>query len=62
MREFQLLQHVFATATDSEAVQIGPGDDMAMVRVNGSSWLAAVDQLVDGRHVNLETTPVGLVG
>ncbi len=62
MREFQLLQHVFATATESEAVLIGPGDDMAMVRVNGSSWLAAVDQLVDGRHVDLETTPVELVG
>ena len=62
MREFQLLRHVFATATDSEAVLIGPGDDMAMVRVNGSSWLAAVDQLVEARHVNLETTPVELVG
>ena len=62
MREFHLLQHVFATSTDSEAVLIGPGDDMAMVRVDESSWLAAVDQLVDGRHVKLETTPVELVG
>ncbi len=62
MREFQLLQHVFATSADSEAVLIGAGDDMAMVRVNGSTWLAAVDQLVEARHVNLETNPVELVG
>ena len=62
MREFQLLQHVLATARGHGDVLIPPGDDMAMVRVDGSLFLAAVDQLVEARHVNLETTPVQLVG
>ncbi len=62
MREFQLLRHVLATARGNGDVLIPPGDDMAMVRVNGSLFLAAVDQLVEARHVNLETTPVQLVG
>ena len=62
MREFQLLQHVLATARGSGDVLIPPGDDMAMVRVDGSLFLAAVDQLVEARHVNIETTPVQLVG
>ncbi len=62
MREFQLLQHVLATARGNSDVLIPPGDDMAMVRVDGSLFLAAVDQLVEERHVNLQMTPVQLVG
>ena len=64
MREFDLLQHVFDTTRTGAAdrVIIGPGDDLAMVRLGGRDLLAGVDQLVAGRHVNLAATPLDLVG
>jgi len=66
MREFDLLQHVYeASRPLARRVTIPPGDDMAMVRLGGAESpgvLAAVDQLVAGRHVVLETTPLELVG
>ena len=63
MREFDLLRHVYqANATLSERVLIPPGDDLALVRVGALDVLAGVDQLVGGRHVNLDTTPLQLVG
>ncbi|MHC4414392.1 MAG: thiamine-phosphate kinase [Planctomycetota bacterium] len=63
MREFELLQHVFAAAAaPGERVVIPPGDDMAMVSVRDQPVLVSVDQLVAGCHVNLETTPIALVG
>ena len=63
MREFALLQHIFrSSAGSSDAVLIGPGDDMALIELGGRRLLAAVDQVVDGRHVRLATTPIELVG
>lgn len=64
MREFDLLQHVYAAnaSLDDARVQVPPGDDMAVVRLDSQQLLAAVDQLVDGRHVNIATTPLELVG
>lgn len=62
MREFELLKHVFATTVDSQAVLIPPGDDMAMVHVDGANWLCAVDQLVESRHFDMSITPVHLIG
>lgn len=63
MREFELLEHIYATsAIRDERVLIGPGDDMGMVRLAGRELLASVDQLIDGRHVKVTTTPVKLVG
>jgi thiamine-monophosphate kinase len=63
MREFDLLEHVYArSGGPDERVLIPPGDDMAMVRLGGRELLAAVDQVVDGRHVLLATTPIELVG
>ena len=63
MREFELLEHVYAAnAKLARQVRIGPGDDMAMVDLDGGRLLVAVDQLVAGRHVNLDTTPIELVG
>jgi len=63
MQEFSVLKHIFA-ANDrlDPRVLIGPGDDMALVETQGRRLLAAVDQLIDGRHVNLATTPIELVG
>lgn len=63
MREFELLQHIYAAnSTLDERVLIGPGDDMAMIQLQGRRLLAAVDQLIDGRHVQLARTPLELVG
>lgn len=63
MREFELLEHVYASVRETpDRVRVGPGDDMAVVRLAGRDLLAAVDQVVDGRHVTLATTPPGLVG
>ncbi len=63
MREFELLQHVYETAgRPGTGVLIPPGDDMAMVSIGGRPLLAAVDQVVAGRHLDLATTPLELAG
>ncbi|MHC5024461.1 MAG: thiamine-phosphate kinase [Planctomycetota bacterium] len=63
MREFDLLSHVFkANVRLGEHVAIPPGDDMAMIRMSGGTVLIGVDQLVGGRHVDLDRVPVPLVG
>jgi thiamine-monophosphate kinase len=63
MREFELLRYIYdANAALADDVAIPPGDDMAMVRLAGRDLLVAVDQVIDGRHVRLETTPLALVG
>jgi len=63
MQEFSVLKHIFAANDQLDRrVLIGPGDDMALIEMKGRRLLAAVDQLVDGRHVRLATTPVELVG
>jgi len=63
MREFELLRQVYAANTTlGDRVPIPPGDDMALVRLQGRNLLVAVDQVVAGRHVRLETTPLELVG
>lgn len=63
MRESDLLQHVYErTAALGASVEIPPGDDMAMVRIGEQRVLAAVDQLVAGRHVDLSQTSLELVG
>jgi len=63
MREFDLLQHIYEASSDmGGAIVVPPGDDMAVINVGGAPLLLAVDQLVDGRHVQLEHTPIELVG
>lgn len=63
MREFDLLKHVFESNARLPAhVTIPPGDDMALVQLPDSRLLVAVDQLVDGRHVCIDRTPIELVG
>lgn len=65
MREFDLLNHIYAANSTLESrVLLPPGDDMGMVRLASKSGtvLAAVDQIVDGRHFRLATTPIELIG
>ena len=63
MRETELLEHIYAANDElTPTVLIPPGDDMAALPFGDTSLLAAVDQLIDGRHVRLDRTPIELVG
>ena len=58
-----MLKHVFeANAALPAAVVIPPGDDMALVELADHRLLVAVDQVVDGRHFQLASTPIELIG
>jgi len=65
MREFDLLHHIYAKNRSLPArVTIPPGDDMGAVRLTGASGvsggevLVTVDQVADGVHFDLRTTPL----
>lgn len=62
MREFELLQHVYAAnpALGAEVV-IPPGDDMGGLRLGDRLLLVTVDQVADGVHVQVEGTPLDLI-
>lgn len=65
MREFSLLRSIYAkNHTLSADVLIPPGDDMALLRLpeSSGSLLAAVDQVIAGRHFTLGVTPINLIG
>lgn len=64
VKEFDLLHHIYRRhQASNDHVLIGPGDDMALVRLlHGSNLLAAVDQVVAGSHFRYRTTPIDLVG
>ncbi|MCC6908981.1 MAG: thiamine-phosphate kinase [Phycisphaerales bacterium] len=63
MKEFRLLSRVYEHNAALDArVLIPPGDDMGMVRIDGAEVLAAVDQIVAGRHFTLDLTPLHLIG
>lgn len=63
MREFALLNTIYrANDRLDRRVTLPPGDDMGAVRIDGIELLAAVDQVVAGRHVDLAHTPLALVG
>jgi thiamine-monophosphate kinase len=58
MREWDLLAHIARATADLPAsfpaVEVGPGDDCAVVRpASGATMLLKVDQVVGGRHVAL---------
>jgi thiamine monophosphate kinase len=61
MRESELLDHIAArsiglTAGPGWAVEVGPGDDCAVLRdSSGGLVLLTVDQLVEGRHFTAGT-------
>ena len=74
MREFDLLRHIYAAnAGLPPRVTIPPGDDMGAVRLSGGGGegggarqdrdvLMTVDQVADGVHFDLRTTPLAKVG
>ena len=62
MDELELLQTIYlASANLKRPFTIGPGDDMGEVVIGNQKILAAVDQLIVGRHVTLDTPPA-LIG
>lgn len=62
MREFDLLRSVFAkNMLLPSHVLVPPGDDMAVIRTGDPIALIAVDQVIEGRHVTVDTEPA-LVG
>lgn len=62
MLESSLLQHIYSFNRALRAdVLIPPGDDMGMIELRGRRLLAAVDQVIEGRHF-LPGTPLHLVG
>jgi thiamine-monophosphate kinase len=63
MREFALLDHVFAhNASLPASVVIPPGDDMGAIAVGRNTVLVTVDQLADGVHVDLAGDSLAHVG
>ena len=52
MHEQELLQHIYAKAdgTPSKHVELGPGDDCAIIRAGSERLLLSTDQLIAGRH------------
>ncbi len=63
MREFDLIQSIMAANIAlPESVIIPPGDDMAALHVDGTTLLAAVDQIIDGRHVDLARIDITCAG
>jgi len=63
MREFDLLQHVFAHNRSLPAgVTIPPGDDMGAMTIAGATVLVTVDQVLDGVHVDVANTSLARVG
>ena len=66
MREFELLNHIYHVnhQLDADRITIPPGDDMGMIELgkDTSSLLAAVDQVIDGVHFHLRSTPLQLIG
>lgn len=59
MRELDLLEHIYASrATAPSPVTIGPGDDAASLQLAGPEVLVTVDQVADGIHVDLTSTPL----
>lgn len=63
MKELSLLKHVFAkNDLLPDSVKIPPGDDMGGVMIGDELLMVTVDQIVDGVHVNVESTPIELIG
>ncbi|MHC4908295.1 MAG: thiamine-phosphate kinase [Planctomycetota bacterium] len=62
MREFDLLQHVYANTGADARVVIPPGDDMGMLAPGPTNLLAAIDQVVGGRHFDPAVTSPEAIG
>ena len=62
MRESRLLEHVTRPTELPGHVVLPPGDDLAAVEVPSGRVLIGVDQVIDGRHVDIARQPLSAVG
>ncbi|MEX2671379.1 MAG: thiamine-phosphate kinase [Phycisphaeraceae bacterium] len=63
MRELALLEHIYAQSGNlGRRVIVGPGDDMAVLRLAGSDLLIAVDQIADGVHFDSACDSLDRIG
>ena len=63
MRELEILRHIHANnALLPDRVSVPPGDDMGAIRIGGQDVLVTVDQVADGVHIDLASTPLEKVG
>lgn len=62
--EADLLRHIAARSADLHGagpIEVGPGDDAAVLRFGADRLLLTVDQLVESRHYLPESTPIDLI-
>lgn len=62
--EADLLRHIAARSADLHGagpIEVGPGDDAAVLRFGDERLLLTVDQLVESRHYLPESTPIDLI-
>ena len=57
MHELELLNSIYESSKNLPGITIGPGDDMGELKLGNQRVLCAVDQLIVGKHVTLETPP-----
>ena len=57
MSEIDLIHNLTADLAQDKSVVIGPGDDCALVDVNGTSVLLKTDAIVEGVHFTADTPP-----
>lgn len=60
--EFALLEALRPWLSEGPGVVVGPGDDAAVVRVDGVHVVAAVDAMVEDVHVDLAFSSLGDLG
>jgi thiamine-monophosphate kinase len=54
LRELQLLEKIYGRNDQlPSSVEVGPGDDLAVIRLGAERLLVGTDQLVDGVHIDL---------
>jgi len=60
MHELELLKSIYASASQSSDITIGPGDDMGELQIGSERILCAIDHLILGRHVAPKAPPASI--
>ena len=60
--EFAVIREVMAAFPQGDDVIVGPGDDAAVLRVDGGELVASVDLLVQNRHFRLDWSSAEDIG
>src|SRR4051812_47233196 len=60
--QFALVEDITARFAQGAQVQVGPGDDAAVIEVPGALVVASVDLLVQDRHFRLDWSSAADIG